>query len=84
MKSMKRSIVISRHKTSVSLEDEFWKALQEIAAIKGMTSSALVDSIDQQRQKGNLSSHIRLFVLEYYRTQTANRNKGVQTTSGGN
>ncbi len=66
---VKRSIVIAGHKTSVSLEDAFWKGLKEIAAERNMTLSELVASIDTDRQHGNLSSAIRLFVLDYYRSQ---------------
>jgi predicted DNA-binding ribbon-helix-helix protein len=71
MKSLviKRSVVIAGHKTSVSLEDAFWKALKEIAHERDMTSSDLVAAIDSGRQQGNLSSAIRLFVLDYYRSQ---------------
>lgn len=64
---VKRSIVIAGHKTSVSLEDAFWKGLKEIAADKSVTLSDLVASIDGGRQQGNLSSAIRLFVLDHYR-----------------
>src|SRR5262245_32267274 len=60
---LKRSIVIAGHKTSVSLEDEFWKSLKEIAGERGMTLAQLVAAIDGNRQHGNLSSAIRLFVL---------------------
>jgi predicted DNA-binding ribbon-helix-helix protein len=71
MKSLvlKRSIVIVGHKTSVSLEDAFWRALKEIAFRRQMTLSSLVGSIDAERQHGNLSSAIRLFVIEFYRVQ---------------
>ena len=68
---IKRSIVIAGHKTSVSLEDAFWIALKEIAGSRDMTLSELVASIDQDRRHGNLSSGIRLFVLDYYRKQLA-------------
>ena len=66
---VKRSIVLAGHKTSVSLEDAFWSALKEIAGKRLMTLSTLVESIDAQRQQGNLSSALRLFVLEFYRSQ---------------
>jgi predicted DNA-binding ribbon-helix-helix protein len=66
---VKRSIVIAGHKTSVSLEDAFWKGLKEIANGKEMTLSDLVASIDTDRRHGNLSSAIRLFVLDHYRAQ---------------
>jgi len=66
---VKRSIVIAGHKTSVSLEDAFWKGLKEIADAREMTLSELVASIDTDRKHGNLSSAIRLFVLDHFRSQ---------------
>ena len=80
MKSLvvKRSIVIGRHKTSVSLEDAFWSALKEIAEQRQVTLSELVGSIDAARKHGNLSSAIRLFVLDFQRQVIAeyfNRDK---------
>ena len=65
----KRSIVIAGHKTSLSLEDEFWESLKEIAVERGMTVAALVAAIDGDREHANLSSAIRLFVLGVYRDQ---------------
>jgi predicted DNA-binding ribbon-helix-helix protein len=65
----KRSIVVAGHKTSVSLEDAFWNGLKEIAGRRDITLSDLVAAIDSQRHHGNLSSAIRLFVLEFYRQQ---------------
>ncbi len=65
---IKRSVAISGHKTSVSLEDMFWDSLREIAEQRGATLSAVLDDIDAQRQGANLSSHIRMFVLDYYRS----------------
>lgn len=77
MKSLviKRSIVIAGHKTSISLEDAFWTALKDIALAQRTTLSDLVATIDSQRRHGNLSSAIRLFVLEHFqarRESTAN------------
>src|ERR1700756_1191116 len=66
---VKRSIVIAGHKTSVSLEDAFWRGLKEIAGGRDMTLSDLVSTIDSDRRHGNLSSAIRLFVLDHYRSQ---------------
>ncbi len=66
---VKRSIVIDHHKTSVSLEDAFWSGLKEIAGGQASTLSGLVASIDTERRHGNLSSAIRLFVLNHFRTQ---------------
>ena len=64
---VKRSIVIDGHKTSVSLEDAFWTGLREIAQAQHATLSQLVGEIDRTRQQGNLSSAIRLFVLDQVR-----------------
>ena len=77
---VKRSIVIAGHKTSVSLEDAFWQGLRDIAIARGMNLSEMVKSIDTGRQNGNLSSAIRLFVLEHYRNPSAEPPKG-ETTS---
>ena len=66
---LKRSIVIASHKTSVSLEDAFWKGLKEIAGGRDSSLSGLVDTINTERQHGNLSSAIRLFVLDHFRAQ---------------
>jgi predicted DNA-binding ribbon-helix-helix protein len=68
---LKRSIVIEGHKTSVSLEDEFWNSFKEIASERGMTVATLVGAIDGDRKHVNLSSAIRLFVLGVYRDQLA-------------
>jgi predicted DNA-binding ribbon-helix-helix protein len=69
---IKRSIVIAGHKTSVSLEEAFWKGLKEIATARDLTLSDLVATIDTDRRHGNLSSAIRLFVLDHYRAQNDN------------
>jgi predicted DNA-binding ribbon-helix-helix protein len=53
---------------SVSLEDAFWKGLKDIAIGRAVTLSDLVASIDAERRHGNLSSAIRLFVLDHYQT----------------
>jgi predicted DNA-binding ribbon-helix-helix protein len=70
---VKRSIVIGGHKTSVSLEDAFWSDLKQIAFSQQATLSQLVAKIDEARQQNNLSSAIRLFVLEQVRTRGTNR-----------
>lgn len=66
MKSLvtKRSIVVAGHKTSVSLEEPFWRRLKDIAAQQHETLSTMVGKIDIDRTQGNLSSTLRLFVLE--------------------
>ena len=71
MKSLvvKRSIVLAGHKTSVSLEDAFWSGLKEIAQAQHMTLSNMVGEIDTGRRQGNLSSAIRLFVLDRVRAR---------------
>ena len=66
---VKRSIVIGGHKTSVSLEDPFWNHLKSIAHAQGVTLSELVDCIDRARKQNNLSSAIRLFVLEHFQNE---------------
>jgi predicted DNA-binding ribbon-helix-helix protein len=68
---IKRSIVIAGHKTSVSLEDAFWQTFKEIAVLRDMTVSELANTVDAERQSSNLSSAIRLFVLDFYRNQIA-------------
>jgi len=65
---LKRSISIDGHKTSVSLEEPFWSDLKEIAYNQQTTLSKLVTQIDGTRRQGNLSSALRLFVLEHIRT----------------
>ncbi|MET0314321.1 MAG: ribbon-helix-helix domain-containing protein [Hansschlegelia sp.] len=66
---VKRSIVVAGHKTSVSLEDAFWHALKDIARDKGQSLRSLVAEVDAGRNGGNLSSAVRLFVLDHYRRQ---------------
>jgi predicted DNA-binding ribbon-helix-helix protein len=68
----KRSVVLAGRKTSVSLENEFWKPLQAIAKARAVTLSDLIASINVDRQHGNLSSALRLFVLGFYRDQVRN------------
>jgi predicted DNA-binding ribbon-helix-helix protein len=65
----KRSVVVCGHKTSISLEDAFWDQLREIARAKQCTLSKLVAEIDGGRLHGNLSSEIRLYVLDYVQTR---------------
>jgi predicted DNA-binding ribbon-helix-helix protein len=65
------SILIAGRKTSVRLENAFWVGLQEIADKRLMTLPGLIATIDAQRQHGNRSSALRLFVLEYCRSHVA-------------
>ena len=66
---VKRSIVVGRHKTSISIEDAFWSSMKDIAGERRNTLSELVTEIDGNRQQGNLSSAIRLFVLDYFKSR---------------
>jgi predicted DNA-binding ribbon-helix-helix protein len=68
---LKRSVVLAGNKTSLSLEDEFWNGLREIARGRGETLSHLITAIDDHRQHTNLSSAVRLFVLGFYQEQHA-------------
>ena len=79
---VKRSIVVVGHKTSVSLEDAFWTALKEIAGEYNCALSELVASIDSERRSGNLSSAIRLFVLDFYRNRPAKEKPARAETHG--
>ncbi len=63
---IKRSITIKRHRTSVTIEDAFWDALKDIAADKNVSLNVLIETIDET-QPDNLSSAIRVFVLDYYK-----------------
>ena len=76
---IKRSVVIAGRKTSVSLEDEFWKGLKEIASDRDMGTSELVAAINSERQLGNMSSAIRLFVLGFYHDQISEHEKQDRT-----
>jgi len=67
---VKRSITIAGHRTSVSIEDDFWEALVEIAAMRGTSIAALIAAIDEVRGGANLSSAIRSYVLSSYRERT--------------
>ncbi|MFE1603060.1 ribbon-helix-helix domain-containing protein [Methylobacterium sp. ID0610] len=59
----KRSVMIAGHRTSVSLEDAFWEALQRLAGARGLSVQALIGRIDAGRSGQNLSSAIRVYVL---------------------
>jgi predicted DNA-binding ribbon-helix-helix protein len=68
---VKRGVVLADHKTSVSLEEPFWLALKEIAALRGLKVNELVRELDKGRDGTNLSSTARVYVLHYFRDQTA-------------
>jgi len=61
---VKRSIAIAGHRTSISLEEPFWEELRRIAARRGIAVAALVAEIDEGRAGENLSSALRVHVLE--------------------
>ncbi|MEA2920357.1 MAG: hypothetical protein QOF07_320 [Bradyrhizobium sp.] len=79
---VKRSIVVAGHKTSVSLEEAFWNGMKEISGLRNMTLSELVGEIDNNRQQGNLSSAIRLFVLDYFRSRATGGAESKQQAHG--
>ena len=64
LRVVKRSLVISGHRTSVSLEDAFWRRLRRIAAERGLSVNALAAFVDASRGEANLSSALRVYVLE--------------------
>jgi len=66
---IKRSVAVRGRKTSVTLENEFWDALQEISHARRMSIAQLIDESDLNRHHANLSSQIRTFVLSYYRSR---------------
>lgn len=74
----KRSIVLDSGKTSISIEDPFWTGVRDIAVERGISIRELIGEIDQARDVGNLSSNIRLAVLEHYRDK-ASKAVGVAT-----
>ena len=67
---VKRSIAIGGRETSVSLEHAFWSRLKEIARQRQMAVSDLIATIDSHRRHGNLSSALRIFVLDFYCSHT--------------
>ena len=64
-----RTIVVGGHRTSICLEDAFWNSLKEIAQAQGASLSQTVTEIDEKRQYSNLSSAVRLFVLDRVRSK---------------
>jgi predicted DNA-binding ribbon-helix-helix protein len=66
--SKKHSITVDGHRTSITLENDFWAALKEIAAAKGKSVNTLIAEIDTT-QPDNLSSALRIFILKYYKSR---------------
>jgi len=77
---VKRSVIRNGHKSSISLEDQFWDALREIADDEKMTISTLVAKIDHNRTTSNLSSAIRVYVLAYFRHGDGSREQSGDKT----
>jgi predicted DNA-binding ribbon-helix-helix protein len=69
MKPLKHSFTIAGHKTSISLEPPFWEALKEAAKSEGVSLAALIKRIDKERSGAGLSSAVRIWVLDYFRTR---------------
>jgi predicted DNA-binding ribbon-helix-helix protein len=66
---LKRSVTIAGHRTSLSLEPEFWEALKELAAAEGLALPVLIADIDGKRDQRNLSSAARLRVLAWLKSR---------------
>jgi predicted DNA-binding ribbon-helix-helix protein len=78
---IKRSVIRNGHKSSISLEDQFWDALREIADHEHMAISTLVAHIDHNRTTSNLSSAIRVFVLDHFRHGDRSERPGAAATA---
>src|SRR5262245_21236791 len=72
---IKRSVIRNGHKSSISLEDQFWDALREIADEKDIAISTLVAAIDHNRTTSNLSSAIRVYVLDHFRRRDGDQSR---------
>ena len=73
VRPVKRSVRIAGHSTSVSLEDEFWKALRDIAQEQRQSLSSLLTEVDRGRQGRSLASACRIYVLQYFQQRAAGR-----------
>jgi predicted DNA-binding ribbon-helix-helix protein len=76
----KRSVVIGGHKTSVSLEEPFWSEVRAIADAEQITVSNLLRRIDRERSNANLSSAIRVYVLEHVRDKLRHTRRSIEDT----
>lgn len=74
----KRSIAVGGHRTSVSLEEPFWQALKEMAGRRGVAVSELIAEVDADRAAANLSSALRVYVLENFRAEPRPGGEGQQ------
>lgn len=73
---VKRSVLVAGHATSVSVEEPFWAGLKLMARERGLSLNALIAAIDEERRTGNLSSAIRLAVLDHYRAKAGTGPQG--------
>ena len=80
---LKRSIELNGHKTSVSLEDEFWNGLRTIVEAQQSSLAVVLQSIDAERGTANLSSAIRVFVLNYFNSAAQKRQAAPATAHPG-
>ena len=71
----KYSLTIKRHRTSISLEEPFYEALVEVASKQQKTVPELIGEIDRQGRETGLSSAVRLYLLDYYRTKAGEAEK---------
>lgn len=65
----KRSLTIAGHRTSIALEPEFWDAVEALAVARALPLAALIREIDENREAPNLSSAVRVAVLEWYQAR---------------
>jgi predicted DNA-binding ribbon-helix-helix protein len=77
---IKRSVVLNGHKTSVSLEQPFWDIVRSLAEAERVTVSALLRRIDEARHHANLSSAVRVYVLEQVRSQAAQAARALEAS----
>jgi predicted DNA-binding ribbon-helix-helix protein len=68
---LKRSFTIKGHRTSISMEAQFWEALQQAATLEGSSLAGLIAAIDEQRGSAGLSSAVRVWILDYFRKHDA-------------
>ena len=80
--NVKRSIVIDGHSTSISLEDAFWNGLKKIAHARRMSLPKMVTEINEARRHANLSSAIRLFVLDQGHRAQSTKTRLCESISG--
>ncbi|MGZ5919326.1 MAG: ribbon-helix-helix domain-containing protein [Hyphomicrobium sp.] len=76
---VKRSFKIAGHRTSISLEAPFWDALRQAAEVEHTTVAAIVAAIDKERGASGLSSAVRVWVLDFFRTPRAGSSGDAET-----